>query len=213
MLQSYHIIPLLFSVVFTIEIVNAQQGSIVVYDNQTVIIMNGRATDMSCPDQYIYRNDVDTAYALVVGNYYSQEEVERALGKPDSIENQVEYSGEYNQFGDGNMMYYYKNLYLNFDYNYGLYEFINTNKNITFVMSPITIKLGNSFRELEEKYPNPVICKEFGTRKIDDRNRITALNVSINFTGEDNYLLLGLDVNYDNGIELFYNSIQYIQNN
>lgn len=210
MLQSYHIIPLLFSVVFTIEIVNAQQGSIVVYDNQTVIIMNGRATDMSCPDQYIYRNDVDTAYALVVGNYYSQEEVERAFGKPDSIQNRIEKLGT---FCEGNINFFYNNLFLKIDYNTGLCEIRNKNPNITFNFSGVPIKLGESYKFFEEKYPSPLIMKEQTPRSTDDTTGLIQTNWLFNYTGDDDWLILNLLLKTEGGIELIYNGFQYLQNN
>ena len=50
------------------------QDRIVECDGQTVVLMEGERTNMAIDQRYIYRNDVDTAYALIVGHFYSPEE-------------------------------------------------------------------------------------------------------------------------------------------
>ncbi|MBQ8423302.1 MAG: hypothetical protein IJY36_03450 [Coprobacter sp.] len=193
----------------SIGVINAQQDSVVVRDNQIVIIINGRICN-SGGGRYIYRNDVDTAYALVIGHYYSQEEVERALGKPDSIQNRIEKLGT---FCEGNINFFYNNLFLKIDYNTGLCEIRNKNPNITFNFSGVPIKLGESYKFFEEKYPSPLIMKEQTPRSTDDTTGLIQTNWLFNYTGDDDWLILNLLLKTEGGIELIYNGFQYLQHN
>ena len=54
-------------------------------DGQVIILQEGTKTDRSINGRYIYCNNVDTAYALIVGHFYSPEEVKRAFGEPPQI--------------------------------------------------------------------------------------------------------------------------------
>ena len=67
------------------------QDRTVEIEGQTVIVLEGRKTDFSTPRRYIYRNDITPAYALVVGHYYTQEEVERAFGTPQKVRGDINY--------------------------------------------------------------------------------------------------------------------------
>ena len=77
------------------------QDRIVECDGQTVVLMEGERTNMAIDQRYIYRNDVDTAYALIVGHFYTTEEVKRAFGEPQKIKDNISYE---NGFAfDGNI--------------------------------------------------------------------------------------------------------------
>ena len=58
------------------------QDRIVERDGQVIILQEGQRTDMAIDNRYIYRNDVDTAYALIVGHIYTTQEVEQAFVHP-----------------------------------------------------------------------------------------------------------------------------------
>ena len=66
----YAVIFMTFVTCFTTK----SQDRIVECDGQTVVLMEGERTNMAIDQRYIYRNDVDTAYALIVGHFYSPEE-------------------------------------------------------------------------------------------------------------------------------------------
>ncbi len=75
---------------------------------QVIVLQEGTRTTMAVDNRYIYRNDVDTAYALVVGHFYTTEEVEKAFGKAQKIEDQIWRENGINM--DGGMYYTYDNL-------------------------------------------------------------------------------------------------------
>ena len=72
---------------------------------QVIVLQEGMITDKAIDDRYIYRNDVDTAYALMVGHFYTTEEVEKAFGKAQKIEDQIWRENGINM--DGGMYYTY----------------------------------------------------------------------------------------------------------
>ena len=106
------------------------QDRIVERDGQVIILQEGTKTDRSIIGRYIYCNDVDTAYALIVGHFYTTEEVERAFGKPQKIKDNITYE---NGFAfDGNISYTYDDLYLSVDCQSGLCEFRVRRENTSF---------------------------------------------------------------------------------
>ena len=86
-------------------------------DGRVVILLDGRKTDFSRQNDYIYRNGADTAYALCIGDYYTQEQVELALGKPQRVSGTIYYD-----WNEGNLCYHYNDdiAYINVDYSCGL---------------------------------------------------------------------------------------------
>lgn len=194
----------------SIGVINAQQDSVVMHDNQIVIIMNGRATGMSISDRYIYRNDVDTAYALVVGRYYNQSDVIKAFGTPKNIQNKIT---ESYSFIEGNINYIYDNLFLKIDYNNGLCNFSIDRDDVTFNYGKVPITIGNSFLLFEEVYPNPSVIKEPGKRTVDEKTGFTNIGVIIDLSGEDDWLILDLEYHTIGGFDIIYKSISYQQIN
>ena len=67
----YAVIFMTFVTCFTAK----GQDRIVERDGQVIILQEGTKTDRSIIGRYIYCNNVDTAYALIVGHFYTTEEV------------------------------------------------------------------------------------------------------------------------------------------
>ena len=124
------------------------QSTIVKREGQVIVLQEGRSTDRAIDGRYIYRNDVDTAYALVVGHFYTTKEVEKAFGKAQNINDGI---GYYNGIPTGgSISYIYDSLFLSLDYDFGLCEFNIDRKNITFSDLGKNIKLGDNFSVLTD---------------------------------------------------------------
>lgn len=187
------------------------QSTIVKQEGQVIVLQEGKRSKMAIDNRYIYRNDVDTAYALMVGHFYTTEEVEKAFGKSQKIKDGISY--ENGIAFDGSISYTYDSLFLSLDFYSGLSEIQIEKKNVTFCFDEIPLKIGGSYKPLEEKYPSPVVCKEPGRRTIDERTGMTKMGLMLNFTGDDDWLIMGLLMQIMPELDLLINNIQYLQNN
>ena len=178
---------------------------------QVVVLQEGKRTTMAIDNRYIYRNDVDTAYALLVGHFYTTEEVEKAFGKAQNINDGISY--ENGIAFDGSISYTYDSLFLSLDFYSGLSEVQIEKKNVSFCFDEIPLKIGGSYKPLESKYPSPVVCKDPGRRTIDDKTGMTKMGLMLNFTGDDDWLIMGLLIQMMPELDLLINNIQYLQNN
>ena len=187
------------------------QDRIVERDGQVIILPEGTKTDRSIIGRYINCNDVDTAYALIVGHFYTTEEVERAFGKPQKIQDDISY--ENGVAFDGNISYTYDSLFLSLDFYSGLVEIQIEKKHVSLCFDGIPLTIGGSYRPLDEKYPNPAVRREPGSRTIDKKTGMTEMGLMLNFSGDDDWLILGLLMQMTPEIELLINNIQYLPNN
>ena len=185
--------------------------STIMRDGQVIILQEGERTNMAIDQRYIYRNDVDTAYALIVGHFYTTEEVKRAFGEPQKIKDNISYE---NGFAfDGNISYTYDSLFLSLDFYSGLGEIQIEKKNVSLCFDGIPLTIGGSYRPLDEKYPNPAVRREPGSRTIDEKTGMTEMGLMLNFSGDDDWLILGLLMQMTPEIDLLINNIQYLPNN
>ena len=162
------------------------QDRIVERDGQTVVLMEGERTNMAIDQRYIYRNDVDTAYALIVGHFYSPEEVKRAFGEPQKIKDNISYE---NGFAfDGNISYTYDDLYLSVDCQSGLCEFRIRRENTSFYEYGRIVKIGDNISVLADD-PNfqPRVAEQ-SEIFIDEKTGKRSIDIAINSTGDDDWI-------------------------
>ena len=120
--------------------------STIMRDGQVIILQEGTKTDRSIIGRYIYCNNVDTAYALIVGHFYTTEEVERAFGKPQKIQDDISY--ENGVAFDGNISYTYDSLFLSLDFYSGLGEIQIEKKNVSLCFDGIPLTIGGSYSRI-----------------------------------------------------------------
>ena len=176
---------------------------------QVIVLQEGTRTTMAVDNRYIYRNDVDTAYALVVGHFYTTEEVEKAFGKAQKIEDQIWRENGINM--DGGMYYTYDNLYLAMDCNSGLCEFNIDRKNITFSDFGKNIKIGENISVLTDDPDfQPLVTRQSKVYR-DEKTGLLCINFSMNYTGEEDWIYYSFWVNQNKGIDLIFRYIGYQQ--
>ena len=185
------------------------QSTIVKREGQVIVLQEGTRTTMAVDNRYIYRNDVDTAYALMVGHFYTTEEVEKAFGKAQKIEDQIWRENGINM--DGGMYYTYDNLYLAMDCNSGLCEFNIDRKNITFSDFGKNIKIGESISILTDDPDfQPLVTRQSKVYR-DEKTGLLCMGIAMNYTGEEDWIYYSFWVNRDNGIDLIFSHIGYQQ--
>ena len=187
------------------------QDHIVERDGQTVVLMEGERTNMAIDQRYIYRNDVDTAYALIVGHFYTTEEVERAFGKPQKIKDNISYE---NGFAfDGNISYTYDDLYLSVDCQSGLCGFRIRRENVSFYGFGRIVKIGDNISVLADD-PNfqPRVVEQ-SEIFIDEKTGKRSIGIAINFTGDDDWIYYTFGQDMSGGLNLTVSKISYMQLN
>ncbi len=185
------------------------QSTIVKREGQVIVLQEGRSTDRAIDGRYIYRNDVDTAYALVVGHFYTTKEVEKAFGKAQNINDGI---GYYNGIPTGgSISYIYDSLFLSLDYDFGLCEFNIDRKNITFSDLGKNIKLGDNFSVLTDDPDfQPLVTRQSKVYR-DEKTGLLCMGIAMNYTGDDDWIYYSFWVNRDKGLDLIFNHIGYLQ--
>ena len=185
------------------------QDRIVEINGQTVVLMEGERTNMAIDQRYIYRNDVDTAYALIVGHFYSPEEVKRAFGEPQKIKDNITYE---NGFAfDGNISYTYDDLYLSVDCQSGLCEFSIRRENVSFYGFGRIVKIGDNINVLADD-PNfqPRVAEQSEVF-IDEKTGKRSIGIAINSTGDDDWVYYTFGQDMSGGLNLTVSKISYMQ--
>ena len=176
---------------------------------QVIVLQEGTRTTMAVDNRYIYRNDVDTAYALVVGHFYTTKEVEKAFGKAQNINDGI---GYYNGIPTGgSISYIYDSLFLSLDYDFGLCEFNIDRKNITFSDFGKNIKIGENISVLTDDPDfQPLVTRQSKVYR-DEKTGLLCMGIAMNYTGDDDWIYYSFWVNRDNGIDLIFSHIGYQQ--
>ncbi len=187
------------------------QDRIVEINGQTVVLMEGERTNMAIDQRYIYRNDVDTAYALIVGHFYSPEEVKRAFGEPQKIQDDISYE---NGFAfDGSIHYTYDDLYLSLNCQSGLCGFRIRRENVSFYEYGQIVKIGDNISVLADD-PNfqPRVVEQ-SEIFIDEKTGKRSIGIAINFTGDDDWIYYTFGQDMSGGLNLTVSKISYMQLN
>ncbi len=183
--------------------------STIMRDGQVIILQEGTKTDRSIIGRYIYCNNVDTAYALIVGHFYTTEEVERAFGKPQKIKDNISYE---NGFAfDGNISYTYDDLYLSVDCQSGLCEFRIRRENTSFYEYGRIVKIGDNISVLADD-PNfqPRVVEQ-SEIFIDEKTGKRSIDIAINSTGDDDWIYYTFGQDMSGGLNLTVSEISYMQ--
>ena len=187
------------------------QDRIVEINGQTVVLMEGERTNMAIDQRYIYRNDVDTAYALIVGHFYSPEEVKRAFGEPQKIQDDISYE---NGFAfDGSIHYTYDDLYLSLNCQSGLCGFRIRRENVSFYEYGQIVKIGDNISVLADD-PNfqPRVVEQ-SEIFIDEKTGKRSIGIAINFTGDDDWIYYTFVVDTTGSFNTAVSKIGYMQLN
>ena len=202
----YAVIFMAFVTCFTAK----SQDRIVERDGQVIILQEGTKTDRSIIGRYIYCNNVDTAYALIVGHFYTTEEVERAFGKPQKIQDDISYE---NGFAfDGNISYTYDDLYLSVDCQSGLCEFRIRRENTSFYEYGRIVKIGDNISVLTDDPDFHPMVADLSEIFIDEKTGKRSIGIAINSTGDDDwvYYTFGMDMMDGLNITISYMGYQQI---
>ena len=182
------------------------QDRIVEINGQTVVLMEGERTNMAIDQRYIYRNDVDTAYALIVGHFYSPEEVKRAFGEPQKIQDDISYE---NGFAfDGSIHYTYDDLYLSLNCQSGLCGFRIRRENVSFYEYGQIVKIGVA----DDPNFQPRVVEQ-SEIFIDEKTGKRSIGIAINFTGDDDWIYYTFGQDMSGGLNLTVSKISYMQLN
>lgn len=184
------------------------QDRTVEIEGRTVIVLEGRKTDFSTPRRYIYRNDITPAYALIVGHYYTQEEVERAFGTPQEVRGDINYD-----FKEGSIMYFYKEFHIHIDYITGLCEFENKREDITFYCDGKALKVGDNIEKLTDDPDFQPLVVEQSKIYREEKTGIKSIGIAINHTGDDDWLYFSFWIVQERGIKLLLSGMGYQQIN
>ena len=187
------------------------QDRIVECDGQVIILQEGQRTNMAIDQRYIYRNDVDTAYALIVGHFYSPEEVKRAFGEPQKIQDNISYE---NGFAfDGSIHYTYDDLYLSLNCQSGLCEFTIRRENVSFYGFGRIVKIGDNISVLADD-PNfqPRVVEQ-SEIFIDEKTGKRSIDIAINSTGDDDWIYYTFVVDTTGSFNTAVSEISYMQLN
>ena len=183
--------------------------STIMRDGQVIILQEGTKTDRSIIGRYIYCNNVDTAYALIVGHFYTTEEVERAFGKPQKIKDNISYE---NGFAfDGNISYTYDDLYLSVDCQSGLCEFRIRRENTSFYEYGRIVKIGDNISVLaDDPHFQPRVVEQ-SEIFIDEKTGKRSIDIAINSTGDDDWIYYTFGQDMSGGLNLTVSEISYMQ--
>ena len=184
------------------------QDRTVEIEGRTVIVLEGRKTDFSTPRRYIYRNDITPAYALVVGHYYTQEEVERAFGTPQKVWGDINYD-----FKEGSLRYIYEDFNLRIDYVTGLCGFGNSREDITFYCGGKALKVGDNIEKLTDDPDFQPLVVEQSKIYREEKTGIKSIGIAINHTGDDDWLYFSFWIVQERGIKLLLSGMGYQQIN
>ena len=203
----YAVIFMAFVTCFTAK----GQDRIVERDGQTVVLMEGERTNMAIDQRYIYRNDVDTAYALIVGHFYTTEEVERAFGKPQKIQDDISYE---NGFAfDGSIHYTYDDLYLSLNCQSGLCEFSIRRENVSFYGFGRIVKIGDNISVLaDDPHFQPKVVEQ-SEIFIDEKTGKKSIGIATNSTGDDDWIYYTFVVDTTGSFDTAVSKIGYMQLN
>ena len=203
----YAVIFMTFVTFFTAK----GQDRIVEINGQTVVLMEGERTNMAIDQRYIYRNDVDTAYALIVGHFYSPEEVKRAFGEPQKIKDNISYE---NGFAfDGNISYTYDDLYLSVDCQSGLCEFRIRRENTSFYEYGRIVKIGDNISVLaDDPHFHPMVAEQ-SEIFIDEKTGKKSIGIATNSTGDDDWVYYTFVVDTTGSFNTAVSEISYMQLN
>ena len=187
------------------------QDRIVERDGQVIILQEGTKTDRSIIGRYIYRNDVDTAYALIVGHFYSPEEVKRAFGEPQKIKDNISYE---NGFAfDGNISYTYDDLYLSVDCQSGLCGFTIRRENVSFYGFGRIVKIGDNISVLaDDPHFHPMVAEQ-SEIFIDEKTGKKSIGIATNSTGDDDWVYYTFVVDTTGSFNTAVSEISYMQLN
>lgn len=201
----YAVIFMTFVTCFTAK----SQDRMVECDGQTVVLMEGERTNMAIDQRYIYRNDVDTAYALIVGHFYSPEEVKRAFGEPQKIKDNISYE---NGFAfDGNISYTYDDLYLSVDCQSGLCGFTIRRENVSFYGFGRIVKIGDNISVLaDDPHFHPMVAEQ-SEIFIDEKTGKKSIGIATNSTGDDDWIYYTFGQDMSGGLNLTVSEISYMQ--
>ena len=201
----YAVIFTAFVTCFTVK----GQDRIVECDGQTVVLMEGERTNMAIDQRYIYRNDVDTAYALIVGHFYSPEEVKRAFGEPQKIQDDISYE---NGFAfDGSIHYTYDDLYLSLNCQSGLCGFTIRRENVSFYGFGRIVKIGDNISVLaDDPHFHPMVAEQ-SEIFIDEKTGKKSIGIATNFTGDDDWVYYTFVVDTTGSFNTAVSKIGYMQ--
>ena len=203
----YAVIFMAFVTCFTAK----GQDRIVERNGQVIILQEGTKTDRSIIGRYIYCNNVDTAYALIVGHFYTTEEVERAFGKPQKIKDNITYE---NGFAfDGNISYTYDDLYLSVDCQSGLCEFRIRRENTSFYEYGRIVKIGDNISVLaDDPHFQPRVVEQ-SEIFIDEKTGKKSIGIATNSTGDDDWVYYTFVVDTTGSFNTAVSEISYMQLN
>ena len=210
MKQIFAIIGLILVISWAPSITYGENQAVEI-NGQTVVLMEGERTNMAIDQRYIYRNDVDTAYALIVGHFYSPEEVKRAFGEPQKIQDDISYE---NGFAfDGSIHYTYDDLYLSLNCQSGLCEFRIRRENVSFYGFGRIVKIGDNISVLADD-PNfqPRVVEQ-SEIFIDEKTGKRSIDIAINSTGDDDWIYYTFGQDMSGGLNLTVSKISYMQLN
>ncbi len=207
----YAVIFMAFVTCFTAK----SQDRIVERDGQVIILQEGQRTDMAIDNRYIYRNDVDTAYALIVGHIYTSEEVEQAFGTPpNDIQGEIYDipTGTGSSFKEGTLVYVYADFSFSISYTTGLCSFDIRWEDISFYDYGRIVKIGDSISVLtDDSNFQPAVVKQSNVFT-DEKTGKRSIGTSINSTGDDDwvYYTFGMDMMDGLNITISYMGYQQI---
>ena len=206
----YAVIFMTFVTCFTAK----GQDRIVECDGQTVVLMEGERTNMAIDQRYIYRNDVDTAYALIVGHIYTSEEVEQAFGTPNDIQGEIYDipTGTGSSFKEGTLVYVYTDFSFSISHTTGLSSFDIRWEDISFYDYGRIIKIGDSISVLTDDPDFHPMVADLSEIFIDEKTGKRSIGIAINSTGDDDwvYYTFGMDMMDGLNITISYMGYQQI---
>ena len=206
----YAVIFMAFVTCFTAK----SQDRIVERDGQVIILQEGQRTDMAIDNRYIYRNDVDTAYALIVGHIYTSEEVEQAFGTPNDIQGEIydipTETGS--SFKEGTLVYVYADFSFSISHTTGLCSFDIRWEDISFYDYGRIVKIGDSISVLTDDPDFHPMVADLSEIFIDEKTGKRSIGIAINSTGDDDwvYYTFGMDMMDGLNITISYMGYQQI---
>ncbi len=206
----YAVIFMAFVTCFTAK----SQGRIVERNGQVIILQEGQRTDMAIDNRYIYRNDVDTAYALIVGHIYTSEEVEQAFGTPNDIQGEIYDipTGTGSSFKEGTLVYVYADFSFSISHTTGLCSFDIRWEDISFYDYGRIVKVGDNISVLADDSNFQAAVVKQSNVFTDEKTGKRSIGIAINSTGDDDwvYYTFGMDTMDGLNITISYMGYQQI---
>ncbi len=206
----YAVIFMAFVTCFTAK----SQDRIVERDGQVIILQEGQRTDMAIDNRYIYRNDVDTAYALIVGHIYTFEEVEQAFGTPNDIQGEIYDipTGTGSSFKEGTLVYVYADFSFSISHTTGLCSFDIRWEDISFYDYGRIVKAGDNISVLADDSNFQAAVVKQSNVFTDEKTGKRSIGIAINSTGDDDwvYYTFGMDTMDGLNITISYMGYQQI---